>query len=173
MSIVTKRGDRGLTCLYKAKPVPKDHIRIEACGTLDELNSCLGLAKSFIKNKNIKKILKFIQQDLFLIGTEVVTSQRFLSKLKKRINNTHLSRIEEIIKQLEKRRKSNEACFSLPGENPSSGSLHLARTISRRAERRVTTLKRKKILKNSQILIYLNRLSDLLYLLAKYCEKRP
>jgi ATP:cob(I)alamin adenosyltransferase len=172
VSITTKKGDKGLTQLACGRKVGKDDIRIDACGTLDELCSFLGLAKSLIKNRSTKKLLEDIQKDLFVLGAEIATQAKFLNRLKERIDNNYVKRLEDNIKHLERELKLKECCFLLPGENFISGTLDVARTIARRAERKIVTLKNKKILKNPQILIYLNRLSNLLYLLARVCEKK-
>jgi cob(I)alamin adenosyltransferase len=174
MSITTKKGDRGRTSLCFGAPVSKDNIRLEACGTLDELNSFLGLAKSLVKQKKNKKLIESMQGDLFVIGAELATKRASLAKLRKRIDKSYASRLENAIFELEKKKVIKESCFCLPGANPTSGTLDIARTVTRRAERLVVTLKRKGKLWNNFILIYLNRLSDLLYLLARSCEKnRP
>jgi len=172
MSITTKKGDKGLTQLCYGRKIRKDDIRVDACGTLDELCSFLGLAKSLIGNRGIKKLLESIQKALFVIGAEIATKPKFINKLKNRIDNNYVKRLEDNINGLERRLKLKERCFLLPGENFISGTLDVARTIARNAERKVVTLKNKKILKNPQIVIYLNRLSDLLYLLARACEKK-
>ena len=170
MSIVTKIGDKGRTNLFRGKKVDKDHIRIEVCGTLDELGACLGLAKTQIRNKKEKAVIKSIQSNLLIIATEIATEYRFLGKLKIRINDKCIKQLEDNIKKIEKENKPNKR-FVLSGKNILSSYLDLSRTTARRAERRVVTLKKNKILKNKQILIYLNRLSDFLYLLARSYEK--
>ncbi|MBN2119514.1 MAG: cob(I)yrinic acid a,c-diamide adenosyltransferase [Candidatus Omnitrophica bacterium] len=167
MSITTKTGDKGITCLYKGKKVYKDHLRIELCGSLDELGSYLGLSKNLVKSKKIKKIIEAVQRDLYLVAAEVVTQTKFLKKLKRRLDETFPARIERSIKDLEKKLPRLN-CFCLCGENLCSSVLDVARAVSRRAERKATTLKRKSLLKNSHILVYLNRLSDLLFLLARF-----
>ncbi|MCK4519596.1 MAG: cob(I)yrinic acid a,c-diamide adenosyltransferase [Candidatus Omnitrophica bacterium] len=167
MSIVTKKGDRGKTHLYQGPRVSKDHIRIESCGTLDELSSYLGLSKSMIKNKQIKKIIEKIQKDLFILCAEIATEAKSLNKLKERIDNSFVECLDGIIKGLEDKKSLRVRYFQVSGENPVSSTLDICRTIARRAERRVITLKRKKFLSNRHILIYLNRLSDFLYLLAR------
>lgn len=145
----------------------KDNIRIEAYGTLDELCSYLGFVKSSIKNKVQKDLITLIQRDLFTIGTEIAVKKRSYKRLKKRIDNNSVNRLEKHIKALESKRTIKECCFYLPGENFTSSAIDIARTVARKAERIIVTLKRKGILKNPNVLIYLNRLSDLLYLLAR------
>ncbi|OGL46831.1 MAG: ATP:cob(I)alamin adenosyltransferase [Candidatus Schekmanbacteria bacterium RBG_16_38_11] len=172
MSIVTKKGDKGMTSLYWGGRIRKDHIRVETYGTLDELCTFLGLAKSLIKERETKKILESVQKDLFIIGSEIAAKPKYVGKLEYRIDSSYVKRLEESIKDLEERIKFEGCCFLLPGENFISATLDIARTITRRAERRIVTLKNKKIFKNPYILPYMNRLSDLLYLLARCYEKK-
>jgi len=167
MSITTKKGDKGKTSLCCGKIVCKDDPRVEFCGTLDELCSFLGLSKCMVKRKEDKALIESIQRDLFVIGTEIATEPKFFRKLENRIDNSYVRRIEKSISLLEKKKTLAECCFCLPGENEVSGILDITRTVSRRLERLVVTLKKRKILLNEFILIYLNRLSDLLYLLAR------
>ncbi len=171
MSIVTKRGDGGNTFLFWGGEVAKDHPRIELQGALDELSSFLGLAKSLIKKGAIKDLLEQIQKDLILIGAEVSTAPRFIHRLKKKILRKDVRQLEAFINKLEAKRAFKKE-FCLPGANTASGALHVARTIARRAERRVVSLVKKEELKDSAILVYMNRLSDLLYLAARACAKK-
>lgn len=170
MTISTKKGDKGTTSLYRGGRVSKDNIRIEACGTMDELSSFLGLAKSIAKARRVKKVINLIQQDLVLIGTEIATKPKFTPKLKEKISKDHIDRLEVAIDRLEKKINFDKNCFSVPGDNVTSSTLDISRTIARRLERNTTTLKKKNMLKNRYILVYLNRLSDLLYLLARSFE---
>jgi cob(I)alamin adenosyltransferase len=172
MGITTKVGDRGRTSLYFGGRVNKDDIRVDAYGTLDELCSCLGFSRSMLKDNRIKNVIESIQRDLFAAGAEIATKPHFLGKLKKRIDDSYVRRLEAVIEELEGKRKFEESCFYLPGEDPVSSSLDIARTVTRRAERKIVSLKRRNILKNPYILIYLNRLSDLLYLMARTYEKK-
>lgn len=172
MSIVTKKGDKGRTSLFLGGGVAKDDPRVELDGTLDELCSFLGVAKSLAKRKSLKIRLESFQRDLFVIGAEVATAVPFLDKLSKRINKSDIGRLEKFIEELEKKRKPAERVFCLPGKNLLSGLLDVARTMARRAERRTVAAFKKRLVKNPSILVYLNRLSDLLYLLARSCEKR-
>jgi cob(I)alamin adenosyltransferase len=103
------------------------------------------------------------------MGTEVATVARCLSRLRRRIHTKDIRRLEACIESLEKRKRKN-LCFSIPGKCLVSGCLDVARTIARRAERRVVSLAKKKQLNNKEILVYLNRLSDFLYLLARKSE---
>jgi len=170
MGIVTKKGDKGKTFLYQGKSVSKDHTRMEACGTLDELSSYLGLAKSMIKNKKIGNIIESIQKDLFILGSELVSEDKVLKKLKRRVDSSFIDCLNKAILDLERKKGVKIRCFQLPGASSVSSVLDISRTIARRLERRVVTLGRKKLLSNKCILVYLNRLSDLLYLLARLSE---
>ncbi|OGT46746.1 MAG: ATP:cob(I)alamin adenosyltransferase [Gammaproteobacteria bacterium RIFCSPHIGHO2_12_FULL_41_20] len=163
--IVTRTGDDGHTNLGKQR-VPKDNILIEVLGTLDELNSTLGLCLSLgtPNNQLIVTALTQIQQDLFNIGGElyapehpVITTEK-ISRLEELINNwnTTLPPLKE---------------FLLPGGNPASAACHLARTVCRRLERRLVTLHQQHPLANREILRYTNRLSDLLFVLARILAK--
>ncbi len=162
------------TNLYCQGLVSKDDIRCEACGVVDELNSFLGLAKSVIRKKEIKKIIENIQRDLFLIGAEISTNIRYINRLKKRVAGSDVSFLEEKTKILKRRLKVGKGWdFTIPGEDFSSSILDVCRAITRRLERRSITLQRKKMFKNKHILRYLNTLSNFLYFLARSLEKTP
>lgn len=167
MSIVTKAGDKGRTSLSCGKKVAKDDLRIEACGALDEVCSFLGLAKAASKNKNTRNIVHSIQKELFILGAEVAMSAPGRTRAKKRIDKSSVCVLEREIKDLELRRSIKIRSFCVPGSNGASGALDVARAVTRRAERRCVTLARKGMIDNPSIVIYLNRLSDLLYLLAR------
>jgi cob(I)alamin adenosyltransferase len=172
MSITTKQGDKGMTSLLWGRQVRKDDIRVEAGGALDELCSYLGLARSLISEGAAKKILEDIQKDLFVMGAEITAGRKFSGRLKNRIDNNYTKRLEGSIKGLEKKIKLGGHCFLLPGENLVSAVLDVCRTVARRTERIIVTLKHKNMANNPHTLTYLNRLSDLLYLLARCHEKR-
>ncbi|MDP8234173.1 MAG: cob(I)yrinic acid a,c-diamide adenosyltransferase [Candidatus Saelkia tenebricola] len=170
-SIVTKRGDGGMTSLYKGGRLSKDDIQVEAYGVLDELCAYLGLGKSCIKSKKTKAIITSIQKDLGFICTELATKSNFLHKLNRRIGDKDIVRIDELIAGIESKKGSQQSCFFIFGENFTASVLDVARTVARRLERRLVMLTRKKIIKNKYMLIYFNRLSDLLFLLARKYEK--
>ncbi len=155
-SIVSRKGDKGETFLYGGVRVDKDSREIEFLGSIDELNSCLGLVKAQAKQKSLKDDIESIQKDLSLI-------------LSCRINKENIKRIDGLIKKLEPE-LGLEKEFYLPGKNLGSAYLDFARAIARKAERRAVGLCKKKALKNPDIIIYLNRLSDLLFLLARSSE---
>ncbi len=168
MKISTKKGDNGKTTLLSGRKVDKDDMKIEAVGVLDELVSFLGLAKSIIKCRRRKNIVNGIQKDLFIMGSELAVDEAGYFKLKKKIDSDKISSLERLIISFEKKYKVDS--FYYPGKNDVSGRLNVCRAVSRRLERRAVGLKKKKLLNNNRILIYLNRLSDLLFLLARSFE---
>jgi len=172
MGITTKRGDGGWTDLLFGGRVRKDDPRIEACGALDELNAFLGLARASVRGRTLKRLLLQIQRDLFIVGSEVVVSRRGAAKLEYRVDHERLRRIEEHLSAIESRLRQTECCFIIPGGSPTSALLDVCRCVARRAERRVATMHRRRMLFNPLVLAYLNRLSDLLFLLARSEEKR-
>ncbi len=173
MGITTKTGDKGKTALISGERIFKDDLRIELVGELDELCSFLGTAKSLIKPQADKKMVESIQVDLFTLGAEVASGPLHVMKLKKRITGACVCFLDEQAGILEKALKDRKFCFCLPGENVISGTLDVARAVARRCERKATTLAKKRITRNPHILAYLNRLSDLLYLLARKNEASP
>ena len=172
MSIVTKTGDKGKTSLYCGKRVYKDDIRVEICGALDEVSSFLGMAKSASKDKDTKRVIHAIQKELIHLCAEVATSAAGLGKIKKKIAKNSICVLEKKIDYLEGKRIVKIRSFCVPGKGAASSALDVARAITRRAERRSITLLKKGMVKNPNIVIYLNRLSDLLYLLARVNEER-
>ena len=165
MKIYTKTGDKGKTGLLNGKRVYKDHIRVEAYGAVDELNSYIGLARAHIKNKNINQSLLPIQHTLFVIGTNLAsTTPTPISELKSNIIN-----LENTIDTFQKMLKPLNN-FIIPAGSIETASLHVARVICRRAERRVISLHKKEKIDQS-ILIYLNRLSDLFFVFARFLNQ--
>ena len=172
MSIVTKTGDKGDTSLYCGERVPKDDIRVEVCGALDEVSSFLGMAKNIAGDNKTKRIANYIQKELFILGAEIATAPGAAKRMTKRICADSVCILEKEIGCLENKYSIRMRSFCVPGANLPSSTLDIARAITRRAERRCVTLARKGMIKNNNILIYLNRLSDLLYLLARMHEKK-
>jgi len=165
MPIYTKFGDKGKTALFGGKIVTKSNIRVEAYGNLDELNSFLGVICSQIKDKKIKTELLQIQNDLFEIGASLAgPDNKKYQELGKKLK-TRVADFEKTIDVLtQKLPKLNN--FILPGGR--TGSLfHLARTVARRAERRIVALSEKEKVEE-EILVYINRLSDLLFTFARW-----
>lgn len=161
-SIVTKIGDEGYTYVYSGQKLSKDDLRLEVVGTMDELHSFLGLAKSLVKEEKGKDIIEQVQKDLFIVGSQVSGGQS--KKVKKKVSSKQVEYLELQIKDLEQGIQFNN--FVLPGANQVSATLHVVRSITRRLERRIVALERKQKAKAAEILVYVNRLSDLLFLLA-------
>lgn len=170
MKIYTKTGDRGDTSLFGGQRVPKDALRIEAYGTVDELNSVLGIVRADNKEPLIDEILEAIQNELFELGADLATPRSISNKLVKRIQSKHAQRLERVIDRLDAQLKPLKA-FVLPGGSPVAARLHFARTVCRRAERAVVRLSRNEDI-GEDITVYLNRLSDLLFVLARYANLR-
>lgn len=165
--IFTKTGDKGKTSLFGGKRVSKDSVHIKAIGDLDELNASLGLCGSTAKSKETQKILTLVQNALFNIGAEIANPDRKGKNTKRifKLEQSNVDELEKIIDQVDSRLKpiSN---FILPGGTESASILHLARSITRRTERRVIELSKKEEI-NTVIFSYINRLSDLLFVLAR------
>lgn len=168
MSVYTRAGDKGKTHLYQGKTISKASYRIEAIGNVDELNSLLGVAMSKIKNLNFKKELIQIQNDLFEIGGALANPSSRVQRFEIKVKN-----FEKTIDDLEKDLPPLFN-FILPGGGRAGSFLHLARTVARRAERRIVELSGKEKIQD-EIIIYMNRLSDLLFMMARsinYKEKK-
>lgn len=170
MKIYTKTGDKGTTNLYDNTRIDKDSIRVESYGTIDELNSSLGLARNFIEDDAVTDIILKLQRELFDVAGELATKDK--NKFPEKINETHVSELENTIDNyLSKMNQKQQSKFIIPGSNKESAALHVSRTICRRAERRIITLSRGEEI--SPILIkYVNRLSDVIYTLARYLETK-
>jgi len=169
MSIVTKGGDKGETSLLGGERVPKTDPRIDAYGSVDELNAAIGVALAYSKNKNVKKTLTQVMNDLFRIGAELAAIGTKFTKLP-RITPQHTDKIEKEVYRVENK-LTKQKSFILPAGNESAAHLHFARAVCRRTERRVVALKNNLIL-NPEIVRYLNRLSDLLFIYARLENKK-
>lgn len=172
MKITTGKGDRGTTEILFGKKVDKDSEIPEAVGTLDELNAFLGLAKTETKNSTFREILRTCQENLFLLGSEISCPPLKLKALKKRIGKEQIKWIEELIEDLGEKLGEGPTGFVIPGSDRFSALLEVSRCVARRAERKVVALCKKKSLKNPYVLVFLNRVSDLLWLLARKAERR-
>ena len=176
MKIYTKTGDKGTTSLFGGTRVPKHHIRIESYGTVDELNSHIGLVKDQEVGKHTREILNRVQDRLFTLGAILATDpeKAILKSGQERLNIPTIT--EEDIKLLENEMDSiNENLpemthFVLPGGHPSVSICHIARCVCRRAERLSTALYELSPF-NELVLQYLNRLSDYLFVLARKLSK--
>ncbi|MFW6273534.1 MAG: cob(I)yrinic acid a,c-diamide adenosyltransferase [Halanaerobium sp.] len=164
MNIYTRKGDRGKTDLFSGERVKKYNIQVEAYGVVDELNSCLGISRSKITEEKISKLIQEIQQKLFVIGAELASRK---NNLKQTIESADVSYLEEKIDFFKEKVKLKNN-FSVPGDNENSSFLDLSRTVCRRAERRIFKLNDLKNYElNNYLLEYINRLSDLLFILSK------
>jgi len=166
MKIYTKTGDKGKTSLLGGARTNKSDPRIWAYGTVDEANSHLGFAKSFIKNDNTKKIIHQVQANLFEVAAELASTGTDAYKV--RINEKHLKSLEEAIDLISDVLPPLTE-FITPGDSPASGALHVARTVVRRAERYITALQDEYDV-NKHLLAYINRLSDLIFMLARFVD---
>jgi cob(I)alamin adenosyltransferase len=169
MKIYTKTGDKGKTSLFGGLRVSKDALRIDAYGTIDELNSHIGAIRSMKPENEIDQVLENLQIDLFTLGADLATPSRKKGAVVKRIEPHHIGQAEKTIDHLDSRLEPLQN-FILPGGSKIAAQIHIARTVCRRAERCVVRLSRKESIGTIPI-IYLNRLSDLLFVLARYANK--
>lgn len=166
MSISTKTGDSGKTSLYDGSRISKASRKINSVGYIDELNSEIGLIVSKTYSEKFKTELKTIQNELFVIGSDLATPMN--SRETKRLQEKHLQRIEKYVEKYESEIKITD--FVLPGGTEIASLLHIVRTQSRNVERKIVRVSEVEEI-NPIILKYLNRLSDLFYLMALYENK--
>jgi cob(I)alamin adenosyltransferase len=165
MKIYTKQGDKGQTSLLGGTRVSKAHERIEAYGTIDELNSYIGLVRDQEVNEKRKELLKEIQDVLFIIGSSLAADPSKSNIKKPIIHDTDIQLLEQEIDNMEKELPTLKA-FILPGGHTAVSFCHIARTVCRRAERNSIALKENSSVEDL-IIIYLNRLSDYLFVLCR------
>ena len=171
--IYTRHGDEGETGLLYGGRVPKTDPRCEAYGTVDEAVSALGLARSLVKSDKLKDIIKGVQRELFTVGAELATDPKEYSKLQKHfsvVTPEMIAHLEDLIDELNQEITLPRA-FIIPGASTASSALDLGRSILRRAERRVVALKEQDLLGNPQVLKYVNRLADLVFVMARYEDR--
>ncbi len=168
--IYTRTGDAGETGLVGGKRVSKDSPRIWACGTVDELNSAIGLARSLNKNRKLQTILAGIQNDLFNLGAELAAPAEHFVAGMPCIGAQHIAALEKLLDQ-SSRQLGPLKEFILPGGTPVAAQLHVARAICRRAERFCVRLARQERL-GTGVIPYLNRLSDALFMLARLANRQ-
>jgi ATP:cob(I)alamin adenosyltransferase len=172
MSIVTKTGDEGETSLMYGRRVSKTDRRVEAYGCVDELNAALGLVRAVSENEFVAKEILAAQKDLITLMGELATARedidRYVKDGFKLTTALMVDRLTSVIVDLEKDKSLYPKDWVIPGGNTVSAALDFARTTCRRAERGVAALKDL----NGEILRYLNRLSDLCWILARYIEKK-
>ena len=175
MKIYTKTGDAGDTGLFGGGRVPKNHPRVEAYGDVDELNASIGLARSIELMPRVDEVLVPVQRDLFAIGALLATPDR--EKMhqhleKARVDADRIAELERAIDDGD-RELDPLRSFILPGGTPKAAAIHVARTVCRRAERRVVSLREADEGEIPElVVVYLNRLSDLLFTLARLANRR-
>jgi cob(I)alamin adenosyltransferase len=173
VKIYTKTGDAGDTGLFGGGRVAKSHPRVEAYGDVDELNAVLGFVRAVEQMPRIDEVLVPIQRDLFAIGALLATPDREKMRQhleKARVDEARISELERAIDEGDTELAPLRS-FILPGGSPKAAALHVARTVCRRAERRVVALESDMEIP-PLVVIYLNRLSDLLFTLARVANKR-
>ncbi len=169
MKIYTKKGDKGKTSLCCGEKVSKNSPRVEAYGNIDELSSYIGLAISLNRSSKIKKVLENIQHDLAALGAHAATASPKMQDVLPKFPASKITKLEKTIDEFDKKLPTLKR-FVLPGGTKEACVLHVARTVCRRAERSCVSLSEKeKIFEN--IIPYLNRLSDLLFVLARTANK--
>jgi cob(I)alamin adenosyltransferase len=173
MKIYTKTGDAGDTGLFGGGRVPKSHPRVEAYGDVDELNATIGVARAAGDDAQIDALLLRVQQDLFAIGALLATPDRERMRMhldKAKIDQERIAELERAIDAADTELDPLRA-FILPGGSPKAAALHVARTVCRRAERRVVDIAEEMEIP-TLVIVYLNRLSDVLFTLARLANKR-
>jgi cob(I)alamin adenosyltransferase len=172
LKIYTKTGDRGETSLLGGTRVPKDHPRVAAYGDVDELNAALGAVRAHSGKADLDRLLIGVQRDLFAIGAQLSDPRRKVAskRSKAAVSAARVRRLERAIEAREARLPPLRA-FVLPEGPPAAALLHVARAVCRRSERSVVTLAREAEV-DARIGVYLNRLSDLLFVLARYESQR-
>ena len=173
MKIYTRTGDRGETALFGGGRVSKDHPRVEAYGNVDELNAQLGWALTVVQDADVKARIRLLQSDMFVLGSVLATPPADGRRPAPTVSEFPMGRvaemeawIDEAMEQLEPLRN-----FVLPGGSPGAAALHVARTVCRRAERAVVVMDREGEL-GPEVVIYLNRLSDLLFAWSRIENQR-
>ena len=175
MSIATRTGDDGTTALMYGRRVPKSHPRVETCGTVDELNAALGLARATGKEDFVRENLLAIQKDLVVLMGELCVQpedlERYIKDGYSLVIPGMTAKLDALAREIEEQNISFKG-WATPGATKNSATLDVARTVCRRAERRLCALKESGELKNGEMIVYLNRLSDLLWLFARWVETR-
>ena len=173
MTFYTKTGDSGETGLLYGGRVSKSDPRCEAYGATDQAVSAMGLARALSQSSKVKGILLDVQKEMFIVGAELATSSESYTKLRKHfavVTPEMVSKLEIQIDDLDTQIDLPDS-FIIPGASAASGALDLARSMVRAGEREVVKLDKKDKLSNPDVLRYLNRLSDLLFMLARYEDR--
>ena len=161
LAITTKIGDKGKTSILFGRMVSKADPMLDVCGTVDELNASIGVARASVSAPNMKHELLELQHTLFIIGAEVATHSEDYHKLKRTISKEEVDGMDLAISELEKYNDINN--WFIPGDTLSSAQLEQSRTITRRLERRLVQLGNS----NENLQVFVNRLSDYLWLMAQ------
>jgi cob(I)alamin adenosyltransferase len=162
--IYTRKGDLGFTSLFSGEKVAKDDFRLQAYGALDELQAQLGMARAFTKNEELGPILIEIQRDISAACAELASNSDVRARLPRHIEQSDTERLEACVDSFTARCPLPKR-FIIPGRTPDSAALHVARTICRRAERQIVVVNRE-VGGYDEVLVYFNRLSDLLFVLG-------
>lgn len=165
-NVYTRGGDKGETGLFGSNRIPKDNIRVDAYGTMDEANSAIGLAYSLCEDEEIRKILNHIQKRIFVLGAELASDEKGRSMLKDAITQSDIDYMESILDHYLNIIGPQKE-FVIPGANPVSSALHLARTVVRRGERLIVKYSRENEDCRPELVRFANRLSDMLFVLAR------
>jgi cob(I)alamin adenosyltransferase len=167
--VTTGTGDTGYTGLLGEQRVPKYDPRPDTFGTVDEATSALGLARALTGDTKVKQIIYQVQQELYLLMGELATPPENYEKMGLRMTTEHVQRLEQVENTLKEEVEIPNK-FIIPGDSPDGAALDLARTIIRRAERMAVKLLHDGVIQNGEVVRYLNRLSDLIFILARYIE---
>lgn len=165
-NVYTRGGDKGETSLFGASRTPKDDVRVDAYGTMDEANSAIGLAYSLCQDEEIREILNYLQKRIFALGAELASDEKGKSMLTDRINQSDVDYMEGVLDHY-LAIIGPQRDFVIPGSNPSSAALHVARTVVRRGERLIVTYNRESEESRPELIRFVNRLSDTLFVLAR------
>ncbi|HXL37418.1 MAG TPA: cob(I)yrinic acid a,c-diamide adenosyltransferase [Ktedonobacteraceae bacterium] len=167
--VTTGTGDTGYTGLLGEQRVPKYDPRPDTFGTVDEATSALGLARAMTSDPKVKEIIYQIQQELYMLMGELATTPENYEKMGLSMTIEHVQHLEQVEEHL-KREVEIPNKFIIPGDTPVGAALDLARAIIRRAERMAVKLLHDRVIQNGEVVRYLNRLSDLIFILARYVE---
>ncbi|ERT40121.1 cob(I)yrinic acid a,c-diamide adenosyltransferase [Fusobacterium nucleatum] len=168
--VYTKRGDKGETDLLGGSTARKDSLKVESYGCVDEASSFIGVARYYCKNKIIKERLKGIQNKLLVLGGFLASDERGKEMMKDQIKEEDIKLLEDYIDEYNQKLPPLKH-FILPGDEEVAAHFHVARTVVRRAERRIVSLTAQEPDLNPLIQKYVNRLSDLMFVLARYSEE--
>ncbi len=171
--VYTRSGDDGDTGLLYGGRISKSDLLTEAYGTVDEMVSIMGLARSISQSDKVKQTLIVLQKQLFQIGSELATLPQNHAELEKNLGMISKRMVEDLENMIDEFKSEVElpAAFIVPGASTVSAYIDVARAVCRRAERRIVELKNQNRLPNSQVLRYMNRLSDLLFVMARYEDR--